>query len=254
MAMEFSYNVVLEHVELNNMLLAAKRWGVLSGLGVTQRAAGVNMSVDVAAGTCYVNSVLYTESAVVNVAIATADTTNPRKDLITYDTSAGNPAAVTGTPAVIPIPPDIPSGDILLALIDVAANDSTIDTADITDKSILVVRSGWFYDGTKIHTAAAVPNAWTNKDLSSYVGSNRTSILLKIKRMSGFATHVVACRVDGDTDNFYLPTADVAESSVYISTINDTGYMIVPTSSSGIIEWKSDNSDTWDIWLVGYWV
>ena len=133
--MDFSYNDVLEHVDLNNMVLSAKGWGVINGLGVD---ASSNMSVNVAAGNCFVDEVKYTEGSTVNIAIAAADATNPRKDLIIYDTSAGNPAAVTGSPAAIPQPPDIPSGDILLAMVDVSANVTVIYAADITDKIIIV--------------------------------------------------------------------------------------------------------------------
>ena len=252
MAMEYSYNQILEHVELNNMILGAKGWGVISGLGVTQRAAGANMSVDVAAGTCYVNSVLYTESSVVNVVIAAADATNPRKDLIVYDTSAGNPAAVTGTPAAIPIPPDIPSGDILLALVDVAANDTTIDTADITDKIIIVERHGWMVDGTLVLDTTTGSNAWTDIDLSSYVGSNRALVYLKIQNTETVASQTFAFRENGDACEFY----DTAAGHItMISAIDNSecGYTIVPTDSSGVIEYRSSigNGD-FKIWLVGY--
>ena len=251
MAKSFSYNQVLEHPGLNNMLLAAKGWGVLSGLGVD---ASSNMILSVAAGSCYIDGVLKTEGSATAVTIDAAHATLDRKDLIVYDASGDIPIKVTGTAAATPQPPDIPSGDILLALIDVSANVSVINAANIKDEIIPIVRSGWTYDGTKLETATAIPNAWTNKDLSSYVGSNHANVMLKAKRIAGFSNHTLAARMDGDTDNFKLSAGDSAESSVYIQTVNDAGYLIVPTSSTGIIEWIGDGVDTWDIWLIGYGV
>lgn len=136
--MDFSYNDVLEHVDLNNILLAAKGWGVLSGLAVSEKGAGADMSVDVALGEAFIDGVSYTESGTTNVAITAADATHARKDLIIYDTSTSAPIVIDGTPAATPQPPDITASDILLALVDVAANDTSISDSEITDKIILI--------------------------------------------------------------------------------------------------------------------
>ena len=91
------------------------------------------MSVDVAAGSCKIAGTKYTESGAVNLAISSADATHARKDLVIYDVATTNPLVITGTPATPPVPPDITSGDILLAIVDVAANDTTITNSEITD-------------------------------------------------------------------------------------------------------------------------
>ena len=134
--MDFSYNDVLEHVDLNNILLAANGWGVLSGLAVTEKGTGADMSVDVALGKAFVDGITYTESGTTNVVITAADATHPRKDLIVYDTATSAPIAIAGSPAATPQPPDITANDILLALVYVAANDTSILDAEITDKII----------------------------------------------------------------------------------------------------------------------
>ena len=136
--MDFSYNDVLENVDLNNMLLGSKNWGIISGLAVSQRGAGANMSVDVALGECFVDGTTYTESGTTNVVITAADATHARKDLIVYDTATSAPIAIAGSPAATPQPPDITASDILLALVDVAANDTSIVDAEITDKRIVI--------------------------------------------------------------------------------------------------------------------
>jgi len=137
--MSYAYNDPLHHVIGNALNDGCKNWGVVSGLAVSERAAGANMSVDVALGVCFVDGVEYTESGITNVVITAADGTNPRKDLIVYDTSGGTPAVVTGTPAATAIPPDITSGDILLAVVDVPALDTTITNDQIHDGRVFVI-------------------------------------------------------------------------------------------------------------------
>jgi len=136
-------------------LLAGGAEGVLatSGIGtmaVTQRAAGANMSVDVAAGICVVfgdeNNVqgLYgcANDATKNVVIAAADATNPRRDLIVarvrdaFYSGATNAWAlevVQGTPAASPSDPAMPNNAICLARVTVGAAVSSIVTGNIAD-------------------------------------------------------------------------------------------------------------------------
>ncbi len=250
MAMEFLYNDVLEHVELNNMLLAAKGWGVLSGLAVSERAAGANMSVDVASGSCFVDDTKYTESSTTNVVISAAHATLARKDIITYDTSAGNPAAVTGTAASTPVPPDIPSGDILFALVDVPAADTAITNSQITDKIILVVQSGFIVDGTQVYDTTA-PTSWTDLDLSSYVGTRQVVVMIKAYNPTTFA-NTVTFRKNGDTTEIYSGTNT---STSLVRIYDATGaYAIVITDTSGIVEFKAYDARDLDMWLEGYWL
>lgn len=109
-----------------------------TGLKVMQREAGANMSVDVQLGSCIIDGTTYTEAADVNLEVAAADATDPRIDLIVYDQSVGNPAIVAGTPAEYPQVPDVTDdADIPLALVYVAAQETSITNAEITD-----VRSG----------------------------------------------------------------------------------------------------------------
>ena len=117
---------------------------------VTQRAAGANMSVDVAAGHAWVRG---TESqhqgayhvyndATVNLSLAASDATNPRIDLVLIrvqdafysgSTDSASVAVVTGTPAASPADPSLPANALVLARVRVAATTSSIGTANITD-------------------------------------------------------------------------------------------------------------------------
>ncbi len=121
----------------------------LGDLAVTQNGTP-NMSVNVAKGSALItgNSVLaqgvyaVTNDATVNLAIATADATNPRRDLVvvqvrdnTTDASGFNDArlfVVTGTPAASPVDPAIPAGCLVLARVAVAALATSIVNANIT--------------------------------------------------------------------------------------------------------------------------
>lgn len=125
---------------------------VEAGFAVAQRAAGANMSVDVAAGAAWIrgddNPTLqptyrYREAATTNLVIATADPTNPRIDIVIAEirdstfagvNKDGRLRVITGTPAGSPVAPATPGNAIKLAEVSVPANDTTIENAQITDK------------------------------------------------------------------------------------------------------------------------
>lgn len=137
----------MEHVELNNVLMAAKGWGVMTdpdatSLSVSERATPV-MGVTVAEGHCSIDGTEYDEGSSVDLTIEAAHATLHRKDLITYDPTTGNPVVTKGTDHAggtgDPIyPPNIPAGDILLAIVAVDAAVTTIVDADITDTRAFV--------------------------------------------------------------------------------------------------------------------
>lgn len=118
--------------------------GVQTGCTVTQRGAGANMSVDVAAGT------IVREGAAVavgggNSVVSAAHATLPRIDIV----SANNVGAVivtTGTAAAVPEPPTIPQvanvNNIVLAFVYVPAADTAVNTNQIVDKRALVNAPG----------------------------------------------------------------------------------------------------------------
>ena len=109
--------------------------GVISGCAVTAQGSP-NMTVAVASGVVSVAGVRATVSGA-NATIGTADGTNPRFDTITINNS-GTIATTAGTAAAVPELPAIPSNSIVLALIFVPANDTTIATVQITDKRVFV--------------------------------------------------------------------------------------------------------------------
>jgi len=126
--------------------------GVLSStdLLVSEKSGTPDMSVDVAGGACmvlgteatYQGTYFMENRSTTNLVISAADATNARWDLVVAKvedsdysgaTDAWSLAVVTGTPAASPADPAVPDNSITLARVTVAALDSSIEDADVTD-------------------------------------------------------------------------------------------------------------------------
>jgi len=84
--------------------------------------------------------------------LAAADPVDPRIDIIVAKRD-GTLAAVTGTPAVIPVAPAAPANSIILAEVAVAALAATITNAEITD-----VRNRAWLSGAKAIRSLTLPH------------------------------------------------------------------------------------------------
>jgi hypothetical protein len=150
----------------------------VNDLKVSQRAAGANMSVDVAGGMAIIEGtesatqgayVCRSDATPTNVAIAASSPTLPRIDLVVAKvqdafysgaTNAWSIAAVTGTAAGSPVAPAAPVNSIVLAQISIAANATTVVNANITDKR--VIGRGNLYTGDFTCTSTTRPAVpWT---------------------------------------------------------------------------------------------
>jgi hypothetical protein len=109
--------------------------GVESGCAVTAQGTP-DQTVAVAAGVVRIGGRRVAVGAG-NVNLSPADGTNPRVDLIAVDT-AGTKSVTDGTAAVAPVYPTLPTGKVILAAVYRAANDNTIQTADITAKDVVI--------------------------------------------------------------------------------------------------------------------
>lgn len=110
--------------------------GVVSGCDVTAQGSP-DMTVAIAAGTIRIASGALVTVASGNGTIGAADATNPRIDLISAS-NAGVKTVTAGTAAASPKPPDLPAGNVALAMVYVAANDTAISTGEITDKRVVL--------------------------------------------------------------------------------------------------------------------
>ena len=125
----------VDAVDFGILVAAYNGTGVVTGGAVTAQGTP-DMTVAVAAGTVLINGLHYTISAG-NGTISTADSSNPRFDLITINTS-GAIVVTAGTAASNPVFPAIPADDAVLAAVHVPAGDTAIATAQITDKRVIV--------------------------------------------------------------------------------------------------------------------
>lgn len=163
---------------------------------VSQRAAGANMSVDVAAGYAWVRG---TENAdqgayhvyndgTVNLSIAASDATNPRVDLVVIKvqdafysgaTRTASVTVVTGTAAASPAYPSVPANSLVLAAVRVAAASTTVATAAITDFRTRAASGSESYSRTGFKNAIMNGDfrinqrAWSSSTASTTYGFDR---------------------------------------------------------------------------------
>lgn len=172
-----TYSARLDRQIISSMFYEGVR--TVSGLTVSQRGAGANMSVDVSAGEAFVDgddqpnqgTYFVENDAVVNVAIGAAPGANSRIDLIVLqvrDPNAGGPAGddavievVTGTVAASPLAPDVPDSAIALAEVTVASGTAAITTAMIATRRTIAGRKAAagtmeLYSGP----TSLIPNGW----------------------------------------------------------------------------------------------
>lgn len=122
---------------------------LLNELAVSQRAAGANMSVDVATGQTWIRGEFGELTVATNLGISANATGNPRIDRVVLRADFVNNNIVvdvlTGTPAVSPVAPALTQNtsmwEISLAAIAVAAGAVSIVTANITDERTIVSRA-----------------------------------------------------------------------------------------------------------------
>jgi hypothetical protein len=173
---------------LDRVLLDLVTEGGVQGLGelaVTQRAAGANMSVDVAPGRIVISitdapnqlRTLARSNAVNNLAIAGAPAAGlSRIDRVVahvYDASLIGGSingwqleVLTGTPAASPVMPTLPPSCQGLAIINIAAGQASITNANITDQRVSP-KAGWrsytpaWLPGTGLGTGGSVAGRFT---------------------------------------------------------------------------------------------
>lgn len=207
--------------------------GVISGLAVSEKGTP-DMGVQVTAGSCYIDDTIYTEASTTNLVIDNGHATHDRKDLITYDATAGNPAVVKGTAATPPIPPSIPSGDILLAIVLVDATESTsILNADIMEGRVLIIAPtyglddlyvrncakiyGWFTGGLAPILTVAINRLTLSNDTTDAI--YRCDLSQAVRYHTGFANNLYGWSIGGAL-NPAIPTARMDRITLADDTTN----------------------------------
>src|SRR5574341_297277 len=115
--------------------------GVISGCAVTAQATP-DMTVAVASGSVRIGGTTATVTAG-NLTIGAASATNPRFDLIAVD-NTGTKSVAAGVAAGNPVFPSIPANSVILAAVYVPANDTAINSTQITDKRVFTPNSAFW--------------------------------------------------------------------------------------------------------------
>lgn len=204
-------------------------------LAVSQRAAGANLSVDVAVGRALyevtttllasneTHKILHDSTAVVNVPIATADATNPRIDIIVMktdmttapDSSAGNIPSITkitGTPAGTPAAPATPANHLKLADIAVAAGATTVVTANITDRRAFVTVNSQELADLARATVTTALRTDLNNDAPSWLGT-----VAGTNTLTGSATPAATAYAAGQRFAFVVANANSGAVTINVN-------------------------------------
>ena len=83
--------------------------------------------------------------------------------------------------------------------------------------------------------------AWTNLDLSTWIGAQKRLCMLSFKLAAGGGT--TAVRTEGDTEDYWSTAEDAFSAGVALSRSLGGGVLmvhLVVTNSAGILEWKED--------------
>ena len=206
----------IEPIYLNNLKVGASGWIVDSGLAVSQKGAGPDMSVDVAAGGAWINDTQVTKGSTTNVAITAAHASYVRYDLVVIN-SSGTISVIDGVAAATSYANDYDleaNNAILLAEVEVPATDTTIEDAQITDHRIVneIIPSGLI---SMWHGLIAnIPSGWVLCD-----GTNSTPDLReKFLRGAPAATEAGGT---GGADTHALTVGEMPSHSHY--TYHDDG-------------------------------
>ena len=219
-----------------------------------------NMSVNVAAGACFIRG---TESAsqgvyhffndaTVNLSIDAADPTNGRKDLIVAQVrdsgySGSNDDArlfvVKGTAAGSPADPTVPANCLVLARVTVAAAASSIVTANITD--LRTYARPW--NTAWGHVASATKTANQTFATTSYVDATNLTVTFTALAGRRYKVQVHALAVQDTSTDFAADiiladgsNTQLARSIEGLSFTNDSGTMSIThvATATGSTTWK----------------
>ena len=130
---------------IDNLREAAKGRGVVSGLAVSEQGTP-DKTIDVATGVAQFGTTTVTKAAITNVDLTShIDATNPKKVIITMNSSgtiavtagtaaAATPVGNTDSQTKTPTCPNLPADLIMLAEVWLAAAETTVLDADISDR------------------------------------------------------------------------------------------------------------------------
>jgi hypothetical protein len=238
----------VEPAYLNNLKVAASGWGVVSGMAVSEKGAGANMSVDVAAGTVWIDDTEVTKGSTTNVAITAAHATYARYDLVIIN-SSGTISVVDGTAGDPSFANDYDfegNNAILLAEVEVPATDTAIEDAQITDKRIITQE-------TRIPSDVTGSRAVDDTVYQNTTGQAMLVVIGGHNNDSGFGTlHVNELHIS--SDNFVA--SDITVCKVSAAVDGEGAADDLPVTLVGVVPngwyYKADETATSDFTLESW--
>lgn len=221
-----------------------------TALAVSQRAAGANLSVDVAAGVAWIKGDSSStqpcyrceNDGTVNLAIAAADATNPRIDRVVAEvrdsvfSGVSNDwrlRVITGTPAGSPSAPAIPDSAISLATVSVPALDTTISTGQITDTRPL----GGLQGAMGVPTVTSLPAAPYDGQVVDYLADATNSVVWRLKYRAGSASAYKWEWIGGGSLRAELDTLGSTTSLTYVDFPGAGLSLTAPLAGDYQVEW-----------------
>lgn len=96
------------------------------------------------------------------------------------------------------------------------------------------------------------PNAWTDLDLSGFIGGAKaTLVILKVHNVGAGGIYF-GFRRNGDTDDVYMAVDKPLGASTGYSQSTVWTVIVVPTDAAGIVEWRTDIVTDHTIDLIAY--
>lgn len=237
---DVAYHVNLSRIfqtDLDVVVAGIGGSGVYTGGAVTIQGSP-DMTLAVAAGTAIFGGTPITIGAG-NVTITSADSTNPRMDLVVINTS-GTKSVSAGTAATNPFPPGVPANSLVLAMVYVPAGATAISNqAQVIDKRVIipaaVVSGDWILlasvitsgsqasvDFTSISGAyASLKVIWAAQDTHS--GSSIQDLFAKINNDGTSGNYTSTSRIGSQNGGTFSSTNAATANGVAIGSIPQAG-------------------------------
>lgn len=244
------------HPAENDRLTTQALWATTGIVAPTSMAVTANtpaaMNVYVADGWAVVvgdiqadmGAYVFYNDAPVLLTITTANSTNPRWDLIVatvndsyYSGSTDNVVyqVIAGTPASSPTVPSTPQNSIALAKVYVAAGATAINTADITDLRVIVTTNLPIGDITGVTAGTGLTGGGTSGAVTLAIDSTVATLTGSQTLTNKTLTSPSISGATITTSTLTSPKINLGinpQTSAYTTVAGDDGKLVTMTSSS----------------------